>query len=38
MLQFNMRHKSLSVVVLSGLFFRSLSMVELEIWWFLIRV
>ena len=26
------------VVVLSGLFLRSLSMVELEIWWFLIKV
>lgn len=33
-----MRHRSLMAVVLRGLFLRSLSRVELEIWWFLIRV
>ena len=36
--QFRIRHRSLMVVVFSGLFFRSLSMVELEIWYFLISV
>ena len=33
-----MRHKSLIVVVVSGLFFRNLSIVALEIWWLLIKV
>ena len=36
--QFRMRHRSLMVVVFRGLFFRSLSIVELEIRWFLISV
>ena len=34
----NMRHRSFSVVVVTGRFFRSLSKVEDEIWWSLIKV
>ena len=36
--QFRIRQRSLRVVAVMGLLFRSLSMVEQERWWFLIRV